>query len=253
MGGWVRLLRHATADDLTTTVFGRHHSPSSGTAINEPPNQWYLAQSLEGYLGYVRKGDLKLYDDFTVPDGLVETPTEAVAAGKKVAVPAGALVYRHGDSWELFEGGILPKSARVHSLEPHIAANDIKASMKPFMDTKYVWGGTTDHGIDCSGFTQFFLRLRGASVPRDAEEQATSGFIVAWGDDIAKKAKPGDIIFFTSESGRISHVAISLGGNDIIHSAGEGVHFSKLSDARHGNPDDTLLEGAIFARRIIVR
>ena len=105
------------------------------------------------------------------------------------------------------------------------------------------------------GFTfDDVLLVPGASnfLPRDAEEQAIVGQIVAWGRDAETSAQPGDLIFFTGRGGKISHVGISLGDGEVIHSAGgKGVNLATLSGS---NEDDdssnTLLDRTVFARRM---
>ncbi len=80
---------------------------------------------------------------------------------------------------------------------------------------QYLWGGCSAWGIDCSGFAQLMHRLSGVTLPRDADMQYEAGRPVDY------PYQPGDLLFF-GESGdrrKITHVAISLGGWDIIHSS----------------------------------
>ncbi len=81
----------------------------------------------------------------------------------------------------------------------------------------YLWGGTTPWGLDCSGFVQLVFRVNGYSVKRDAQIQYdTAGKIVAPGD-----ITTGDLLFFKKGSEtKVSHVAIYLGSDKIIHSSG---------------------------------
>ena len=70
-------------------------------------------------------------------------------------------------------------------------------------------------GWDCSGFVQLTYKTHfGLSLPRSAASQARVGQKV----DMKNRAswKPGDLIFYTEGNG-ISHVAVYLGDNLIIH------------------------------------
>lgn len=80
----------------------------------------------------------------------------------------------------------------------------------------YVFGGTSPtKGWDCSGFTGYaFAKHFGISLPRTAGEQASCGTAVSKND--RSSWKPGDLLFY-KENGRVSHVAIYLGGGQMIH------------------------------------
>src|SRR5690606_4200104 len=82
----------------------------------------------------------------------------------------------------------------------------------------YLWGGVTLNGVDCSGFTQAVMWMHGIALPRDSDLQAATrtGIDVGPGLDALH---PGDLLSFAEPAARVSHVAISLGGSAIIHSA----------------------------------
>lgn len=252
LGGWVRVLREGRDADISSreTGFARH-APGHDRLPEESPADWIFVQTMEGYLGFARKADFDFQDDYRLPDGMITLPVKLEDGG--TTVPAGAFVYGGAeDGWKLFDGKKIPAEAAVVDLRPKFSAEEIQKLMEPFMDTPYVWGGVTDDGIDCSGFSQFFMRSTGSFIPRDSVQQATSGLLVAWGQDVLEKAEPGDLIFFARENGRISHVAISLGGSRIIHSAGRGVHIADLRDPKT-NTDEAYGDGVLFARRVISR
>jgi gamma-D-glutamyl-L-lysine dipeptidyl-peptidase len=79
----------------------------------------------------------------------------------------------------------------------------------------YLWGGSSANGIDCSGFGQLLHRWIGISLPRDADMQYAAG------QPVEAPFRPGDLIFFgeRGEKRRITHVGISLGGWQMIHSS----------------------------------
>lgn len=93
-----------------------------------------------------------------------------------------------------------------------------------FINTAYLWGGRTEWGIDCSGFTQQVLRFRKVELPRDASQQASLGNKVSFNN-----RKPGNLVFFQNEKGKIIHVGILLTEHKIIHASGH-VRIDELTE-----------------------
>lgn len=84
-----------------------------------------------------------------------------------------------------------------------------------FVGNPYVWGGTSlTKGADCSGFTQSVLRNFGISVPRVSRDQANAGRAVK-----QSEMRPGDLVFYTSSSGVVNHVAMYIGNGQVVHAA----------------------------------
>lgn len=83
-----------------------------------------------------------------------------------------------------------------------------------YLNTPYVYGGTNlKSGIDCSAFTRAIYSKAGISLERTARSQATQGKNIS-----LKNAKPGDLIFYSNgRFSSISHVAIYIGNNKIVH------------------------------------
>ncbi|MHB1696671.1 MAG: C40 family peptidase, partial [bacterium] len=91
----------------------------------------------------------------------------------------------------------------------------------------YVWGGTNDTGMDCSGLVQHVFLKLGIHLPRTAAEQARLGTYVP-----KDKLKPGDLLFFRTYASYISHVGIYIGHGEFIQensSAGKAT-VSSLSN-----------------------
>lgn len=266
--GWpMRLLRQARPDDLTTTGAaavqgdragrrGRRSTAGAGTETSLPVDQWLLAQSAEGYLGFVRNDEIRRVETYRLPDSILVLPTTATLAGRPALVlPTGTGLRKLAEGrWAvpLATGDIeidLSDRQVAHGTSP-LDETRILDTARPLMGTKYVWGGVTHLGIDCSGFTQFIYRCVGVQLPRDADEQALGGVIVAFGRDVATAARAGDLIFFVNERGRVSHVALSLGGNRVIHSSQRDVHISTLDEMR-GDSDVPLIDRVLYARRVV--
>ena len=79
---------------------------------------------------------------------------------------------------------------------------------------RYVWGGETPNGFDCSGMMQFIYRMSGLSLPRTAAEQFKVGEPVEAPSDL----QPGDLIFFTNGK-RIFHVGLYIGNGLFFHAS----------------------------------
>lgn len=95
---------------------------------------------------------------------------------------------------------------------------------KQFLGCKYVYGGTSTSGFDCSGFTQYVYKHFGVNLNRTAAAQYSNGTAVT-------SLQAGDLVMF-GKSG-INHVGIYIGGNTFIHAANpsKGVTTTSLSSS----------------------
>ena len=90
----------------------------------------------------------------------------------------------------------------------HKEKNFIKI-LKLFLETKYIWGGKTYKGIDCSSLLQLFYYYNNSFYPRDTIDQ------MKYSKKTKRKIfKKGDIIFWKG------HVAICINSNKLIHAYG---------------------------------
>jgi hypothetical protein len=105
---------------------------------------------------------------------------------------------------------------------------EIEELSKKYLGGKYVWGGNTPDGFDCSGYTKYIFAKKGIKLPRTAYEQSKVGDLVV--DDFKK----GDLLFFNTDTSRdlpITHVGVYLENGKFIHAANkkEGVIISPFS------------------------
>lgn len=105
-------------------------------------------------------------------------------------------------------------------------AASIMSTAKQYIGVKYLWGGTTPAGFDCSGFTQYVFARNGISLPRVSRGQYNLGKTVS-----LSNLQPGDLIFFSlAQDGNISHVGIYTGNGQFINaSTSKGVTIYSLS------------------------
>ena len=88
--------------------------------------------------------------------------------------------------------------------------NNFTKIFKKFLNVKYVWGGKTFKGIDCSALLQIFYFYNNSFYPRDTKDQ------IKYTKKNSKKRlfKKGDIIFWKG------HVAMCLNSKQLIHAYG---------------------------------
>src|SRR6185437_12234396 len=97
--------------------------------------------------------------------------------------------------------------------ESRVAAPEEWAARR-FLGSPYQWGGVTPWGVDCSGLVQTTFAARGVALPRDSAQQVAHGTVVP-----VDAIRPGDLLFFKSESGSaITHVAFAGEADTLVHS-----------------------------------
>ncbi|MFQ5994270.1 MAG: C40 family peptidase [Acidiferrobacterales bacterium] len=92
----------------------------------------------------------------------------------------------------------------------------------------YRYGGATPQGFDCSGLVHYSFGRAGVIVPRTTREQRRSSRRLS-----DARVRPGDLLFFTQNGKRASHVGLYIGDNQFVHapSTGKSVHVSRLDNA----------------------
>ncbi|MGL4796703.1 MAG: NlpC/P60 family protein [Paraclostridium sp.] len=97
------------------------------------------------------------------------------------------------------------------------------------LGSPYEWGAEGPNTFDCSGFTSYVFRNgAGVSIPR------TSGSQYGAGTSVSKSnLMPGDLVFFSSTGGKITHVGLYVGGGNMIHSpqTGDVVKVSSINSS----------------------
>jgi hypothetical protein len=214
---------------------------------------WLHVKGADAYTGWIHQGYVVTMPEPVPP--LSETGwhdprplslncTVRDEHGATRKLPLGALVT---EGQERFAGLAMTLEERRNAFPP--AADSITASAMTFFEgTSYEWGGLTPWGCDCSGLVSSSFHLHGVSVPRDAWMQAKTGTPVESVEDL----RPADLLFFSDEpDGKITHVAISLGGTRVVHLAlGRGGYA--VDDLVSGDEyTDLLLKRFRFGRRIL--
>jgi cell wall-associated NlpC family hydrolase len=137
-------------------------------------------------------------------------------------------------------------NAIFDSLSTTGVRGNIIEEAKKYLGLKYIWGGTTPKGFDCSGFTSYVMAKKGVGIARSSRYQARQGKDI----DISS-AKTGDLVFFSKfgKGGRVTHVAMVVDnkkdGVYIIHSTRRGIVVDNLSESSYWNPK------ALYAKDVI--
>ncbi|QNN52921.1 C40 family peptidase [Nocardioides mesophilus] len=170
-----------------------------------------------GYPGWVRRSHLGAPVDRTAgatafvvvaaaPLLSADGATTALSCGTALGVLAVA-----GQEVEVLlpggTSGMLPRSAvRLghEQQQPAYGPDDLLATARQFLGVRYLWGGTSGWGLDCSGLVHLTLRTHGVLVPRDAFDQAaaTRDVLPVPLDEV----RPGDLYFFARPGERVYHV-----------------------------------------------
>jgi cell wall-associated NlpC family hydrolase len=102
------------------------------------------------------------------------------------------------------------------------AVNDVMA----FLGVPYVWGGESAQGFDCSGLVQAVYTEAGVGLPRVAQSQYDAGPAVSPGQPVV----PGDLVFFGTGPGDVSHVGMFVGNGLMVDAphTGASVRFDRV-------------------------
>jgi len=136
---------------------------------------------------------------------------------------------------ELLDDGIMSAG----EADPQMVA-DMLGFARKFMGTRYVRGGKSPKGFDCSGFTSYVFGQFGVELSPSSAVQYGQGSKIA-----RDEVSAGDLLFFkgrNSRSGRVGHVAIAIdndpatGEITFIHAAiGGGIRIDRLSAAYYAS------------------
>ena len=100
---------------------------------------------------------------------------------------------------------------------------------KKYVGTKYVFGGTTKSGFDCSGLVWRVLKDSGKKVNR----LTAAGYY-----NVSKKVstpKAGDLVFFSNTYKKgVSHIGIYVGNGKMISATSSGVKVDKVKTGYWG-------------------
>ena len=181
-------------------------------AISNKSKKWLKVKIKEdGYKGYIKN---KNFSNFLKPThkinilkakvykfSNIQKKITEISFGSKIRV-----INSKSKFFEFSKGWIRKKDVKPISYREK---NPFK-KITIFKNTKYVWGGKSFKGIDCSALIQVFLNFNNKFCPRDAKDQVK----YLKKNIKLKNIKKNDIIYWKG------HVALALSNKKLIHAYG---------------------------------
>lgn len=252
-GSSVRMRSSASTSSKIVTTLNKGTSVS---ILDKSNSDWYKI-SYAGDTGYVSSDYLIVdQDGFFTSAGVVTGNGVNVRSGASIDTSVVGTVSRKGtpvsvsgivDGWyhvtcQYGTTGYI-RSDLVDLTEDSTSTSEqgsqIVSTAKKYLGTHYVYGGSSPHGFDCSGFTMYVYKQYGYSLPHTATGQ--------WESAVGKRVysssalQSGDLVFFCdpsrSKGKACSHAGIYIGNGKFIHasSSRSGVIISSLSSNYYAN------------------
>ena len=181
--------------------------------LSEKKNWIKIKTSFDNYIGFMRKK--KFNQNFKPTNKIYKLKSKIFKkVNNKFILTNNFLYYASGIS-------IIKKNKNYIEFEKNkwIKMNDTKninhreknfvKILKLFLGCKYLWGGKTSNGIDCSALIQIYFYYNRNYFPRDSKDQ-----IKFCKKKVGKKLSKGDIIFWKG------HVGMCLNQSKFIHAYG---------------------------------
>ena len=109
--------------------------------------------------------------------------------------------------------------------------NAVVAYALQFVGNPYVYGGSSlTNGTDCSGFTMSVYAKFGYSLPHQSGSQSGCGTRVS-----LDSLLPGDLLFYSNGGSGIGHVALYIGGGQVVHASTPSTGI-KISSVNYRTP-----------------
>ena len=181
--------------------------------LSKKKNWIKIKTSFDNYIGYIKKK--KFNQNFKPTNKVYKLQTKIFRKTNNKFIPTNNFLY--------FASAISIKNQNKKFIEfeknKWIKRNDIKVInhfennfvkiLKLFLNCKYLWGGKTSKGIDCSALIQIYFYYNRVFFPRDSKDQ-----IKFCKKKKNKKFSTGDIIFWKG------HVGMCINKSKFIHAYG---------------------------------
>jgi hypothetical protein len=182
--------------------------------IIKKKKDWYkIRNNYDNYIGFIKKR--KFNQKFQPTNKIYKLKSKIYKKKNNKFISTNNFLY--------FASGICVKKRHKNFIEfeknkwlkindtkkiNHYENNFIKV-FKLFLGSKYLWGGKTSIGIDCSALIQIYFYYNRIFFPRDTKDQ-----IRFCKRKLKKKLNKGDIIFWKG------HVGICISKSQFIHAYG---------------------------------
>ena len=183
--------------------------------ILENKGHWLkIKTNYDNYTGYIRKKKF-LIKEFVPRFKVSSKKTEIFTKKNKKLIKTNRFLFfasrikkiEENKNFIEFEKNKWIKKKHLKKIK--FFENNSNKIFKLFLNSKYLWGGKTSDGIDCSSLIQIYFFYNGVFFPRDTKDQ-----IKYCKKKIKKKFTKGDIIFWKG------HVGACLNQIKFIHAYG---------------------------------
>ena len=239
-GDYVRM---RSGPSTSYSILGSYNTGTKMT-VTGASGDWY-AVTYNGMKGYVYKQYLHMTDGTSPVTAMDDTAAKTTAAVNMRSGPstgytsqrvlsAGTSVTITGKTGDWYRVSYNGSTGYIYKTYlttggSSAAGAKIVEEAKKYQGVRYVYGGASPSGFDCSGFVYYVYGQCGYSITRTATDQNSVGSYVSRSD-----LAPGDIIIFYDSAIRsIGHAGIYIGDNQFIHaSSGSGkIIISSLSES----------------------
>ena len=238
----------STSSDIVTTL-----DKSVAVAILDDTTDGWFKVAYNGKTGYVSADYLRVDQDNVFEtygrvngDGVNVRADASTDAEILASVDTGTIVTINGlvDGWydvtcQYGTEGYIRSDFLDLTKESTTSASSgsgIVDTAMQHLGTRYVYGGASPKGFDCSGFTMYIYSQHSYSLPHTATGQWQSGLgsrVYSIGE-----LQPGDLVFFNDPSRNAgkacSHAGIYVGGGQFIHSSSSRSNGVIISDLTSG-------------------
>ncbi len=181
--------------------------------LSQRGNWVKVKTNFDNYIGFIKKN--KFYNSFKPTKKVFKAKTRVYtkinnkffATKKFLFFASGISIRNQNRNYIEFENNKWIKKIDTKKIS-HYERNFVKI-LKLFLNSKYLWGGKTSNGIDCSALIQIYFYYNRIFFPRDSKDQ--SRFCKK---KLRKKFIKGDIIFWNG------HVGICINNLKFIHAYG---------------------------------
>jgi cell wall-associated NlpC family hydrolase len=170
-------------------------------------------KSYDKYKGFIEAKDLhldkrkKTHKIISKDSSLYKKPSKKYKTNKKIFFNSKISILNNTNVFiQTNVGWILKKNVKPINFKTKHFLDNIKL----YLNTKYLWGGNSPKGLDCSALVQELLKFNNIYCPRDSKDQKKF-----FKKEIAiKNIKKGDFLFWKG------HVAIALNNKKLVHAFG---------------------------------
>ena len=179
--------------------------------LSKNKNWLKVRTSFDNYIGYIKATDYTnnykpTHKIFILKSSIFNKQSEKT----KYFLPFASKIsiIRENKRFVEFEKNKWIKKSDIKKID-HIENNYLKI-LKLFLKTRYLWGGKTYAGIDCSAILQLIYYYNNKFYPRDTKDQIKYSIKNSKNNNFKK----GDVIFWKG------HVAVCINSKKLIHAYG---------------------------------